>query len=113
MTEKLGDSGRIVLQPLGPSHILELLASLGQLPDEGWRHALAPLLHEVTGGSPLLVLETLQPALDRDLLRLAAGHWSCPFPDGPQAHLRAGSARPLRLAPRERSTIAREREEMK
>jgi DNA-binding SARP family transcriptional activator len=96
------ESERLDLRPLTVPHILELLASLGQLPDEEWSRSLPTLLHAVTGGSPLLVLETLQLALDREVLRLAAGQWHCAAPVDLPAHFEAGSALRTRIERLER-----------
>ncbi len=99
---------RVALHPLSTTHLAELLASLGQLPEESWSRALPALLREVTGGSPLLALETLQLALDRGLLDLAGGLWSCSSPEALQRQLRAGSAlrnRIERLEPEPRRVV--------
>lgn len=95
-------SGQITLEPLRTSQLLELIASLGQLPDEPWSRSLPTQLQEATGGSPLLVLETLQLAIDRGLLHLAGGLWSCEAPDALAAQLRSGSALRARIEQLER-----------
>ncbi len=70
------------LHPLDVRAIAELVASLGQLPDEPWADPLPALLHGASGGSPLIVGELLQLASDRDLLVTDGGHWHCHDVDG-------------------------------
>lgn len=67
----------LALQPLDPRGVTELVSSLGQLPDEPWAEQFPILLLSATAGSPLLVLETLQLAMERDLLRITQGRWEC------------------------------------
>jgi DNA-binding SARP family transcriptional activator len=74
----LGEGRSIELPPLSESQVEALLASLGGVPDEAWGPDLVRRLHEVTEGSPLLVLETLQLACDDGWLVLEGGTWHCP-----------------------------------
>ena len=67
----------LVLPPLDPRAISELIASLGQLPAAPWADALPALVLGASGGSPLLVLEMLQLATERSLLTVRDGHWEC------------------------------------
>lgn len=83
----------LALQPLDPRSIAELVASLGQLPVESWADQLPALLLGATGGSPLLALETLQLAMERDLLAVRDGHWVCGAPSALLALL--GETNPL------------------
>ena len=66
---------RVALSPLGTEEVEELLLSLGNIPDPQLATELPATLHRTSGGSPLLVLETLQLALDRDLVTLDDGEW--------------------------------------
>ena len=92
LTERLG------LEPLNAAQVGALLASLGGLPRSEWAAALPAAIHETSGGSPLLVLETLQLALDRGSLALGPGGWSCPDPVFLITQLRAGGALRHRIA---------------
>lgn len=67
----------LVLPPLDPRAISELIASLGQLPDAPWADELPGLLLGASGGSPLLALEMLQLATDKERLAVRDGHWEC------------------------------------
>jgi len=87
------DSARILaLAPLTLVQAGELLASLGQLPQEAWSRRLAEDLTRATGGSPLLLLETLQLAVDRGWLGFSDGSWRCEHPVALAQALREGSA---------------------
>jgi len=80
------------LAPLTDAQAGELLASLGQLPDARWSARLAQDLTRATGGSPLLLLETLQLAVDSGWLVLGDGAWNCQDPVALAQALREGSA---------------------
>jgi DNA-binding SARP family transcriptional activator len=81
-----------VLSPLTASEIGALVSSLGELPDEAWTSWFPDALREASGGAPLLVLETLQLAIDRGTLMREHGRWTCPEPAALQAELRSGAA---------------------
>ena len=66
----------LALRPLAPSDLNELLTRVAPLPDAPWADHLAADLETATGGSPLLVVETLYLLLERDALRLDADGWS-------------------------------------
>ncbi len=89
---------RLDLQPLVESDVARLIASLGALPDEAWASSLAGAVHRTADGIPLLVLETLQLALDRGHLQLTSGQWGCPAPAELAHQLRGGSALRTRIA---------------
>ena len=91
-------STRLELRPLGEPEVAGLITSLGTLPDEGWASSLAGAVHHSADGIPLLVLETLQLALDRGRLQLNGGEWRCPAPVELAHQLRVGSALRLRIA---------------
>jgi len=84
------------LEPLDPAAIQALIASLGRMTDGALLQQLSDRLHRSTAGSPLLVLESLQLALDRGRLRLADGIWSISDPPALLAEADQGNA----LAPR-------------
>jgi DNA-binding SARP family transcriptional activator len=87
----------LTLEPLTAPEVSALVASLGALPAESWGARLQELLHASTGGSPLLVLETLQLAVERGTLRLEQDGWNCPDPAALEEELRAGGALRNRL----------------
>lgn len=91
-------SHRLVLEPLTVAQVGALLASLGELPLEDWTDAFVAALHGTTGGSPLLVLETLQLALDRGSLTLDEGRWACGDPVFLITEFQAGGALRHRIA---------------
>ena len=66
----------LALRPLAASDLNELLTRVAPLPDTSWADQLAADLEAATGGSPLLVVETLHLLLERDALRLDADGWS-------------------------------------
>jgi DNA-binding SARP family transcriptional activator len=105
---QLGVDERTQLLPLAPlteEDVGALLRSLGELPDGSDHEAgadasldtLATRLSAATGGSPLLLLETLQLALERGALRVQERVWQCPDPNTLSAILRSGSAMRDRL----------------
>lgn len=91
-------TGEIVLQPLTVAQVGALLASVGSLPGSGWAARFPEELHRATSGSPLLILETLQLLLERDLLTLASSQWSTSSSRDLMAALDAGSALAARVA---------------
>ena len=68
-------SVRIALHPFSTAQIGELLRSIGRLPETRWAGLLPALLETASGGSPLLVLEALQLALERGALVLSEDGW--------------------------------------
>ncbi len=86
------------LEPLGPAEIRALFVSLGRLADEPLLDAIFRQLEASSGGSPLLVLEALQLALDRGTAVLADGVWAVPDPAQLLAELERGNAVRSRLA---------------
>lgn len=72
------DDGRfrqLALSALAVDEVTALLSSLGELPGEAWTEELAVRLTVATGGSPLLILETLHLALERGALQLSDRQW--------------------------------------
>lgn len=82
----------IHLSPLTVEQVEALLASIGQLPAEPWVARFGIRLHAATEGSPLLVLETLQLAIETGCLELVSGQWSCLKASELTDLLEAGSA---------------------
>ncbi len=83
-----GDEGRLAadatvmrLAPLTIEEMEQLMSSLAPLPSSDWVGTLVTQLHETTGGSPHLVLESLRLALDRGVLGIGDMGWSCAAPD--------------------------------
>jgi DNA-binding SARP family transcriptional activator len=68
----------IELAPLDEDDVGELVASLAQLPTEEWAARFVPALAEGREGSPLLVLETIQFLLERELLQRRDERWIAP-----------------------------------
>jgi len=94
------DEGAVVLplNPLAPPQLEALVGALGTLPAEDWARGLAGRLHAATGGSPLLVLESLRLALDEGILVLDGMEWRCQDPARLEALLGAGQALRRRVA---------------
>jgi len=82
----------IRLAPLDTSGVQAFVASIAALPPERWAERLAEELCEATGGSPLLLLETLQLAMEGGMLTRADGVWSAPRPSVLFASLGTGGA---------------------
>jgi hypothetical protein len=68
------------------------VASIAALPSELWAERLPEELREATGGSPLLLLETLQLVIEGGLLARTDGVWSSPRPSVLFATLGTGGA---------------------
>lgn len=86
------------LHALTSAQVEAIVVSLGALPDEPWSLDLAQHLYECTGGSPLLVLETLLLALERDLLALTDSGWACSDSAALWTELVAGGALRTRIS---------------
>lgn len=93
----------IRLEPLTVAQVQEFVTNVARLPDDLWSDALASALHAATNGSPLLLLETLQLAIERGVLRVSDNAWLCDQPADLAELLRAGSAVDRRIAPLERA----------
>ncbi|MBI3569068.1 MAG: AAA family ATPase [Gemmatimonadetes bacterium] len=93
------ESDPLVLEPLTVAQVQEFVTNVARLPEEGWCDSFAPSLHAATAGSPLLLLETLQLAMERGVLRVQDSRWVCDGPDDLAELLRAGSAVDRRIAP--------------
>jgi DNA-binding SARP family transcriptional activator len=94
----LADAQQFTLAPLSIAAIAALLANIASLPDEPWADDFTRELRRVTGGSPLLVVETLHLAMQRNILVVADGVWQCPDTAGLEQMLWAGGAVRQRLA---------------
>jgi hypothetical protein len=89
---------QLVLGQLDTSAIAELLTRKAALPRERWADNLPEALRESTGGSPLLVVETVQLLVEQSLLTVTSAEWSTRDVDGLFAILHDGSAAARRLA---------------
>jgi DNA-binding SARP family transcriptional activator len=69
------DAQRIELQPLSGANMTAMIGSIAELPREEWAVSFCDLIRDVTGGSPLLVLETLHSLMERNLLAIEDGKW--------------------------------------
>jgi DNA-binding SARP family transcriptional activator len=86
------------LGPLSERLVAELVGSIATLPDAPWARELPARLTAASNGSPLLVLESLQHALESGILTLVDGSWSCAAPAALAQSLEAGSALQRRLS---------------
>ena len=86
------------LEPLDRAAVSALFRSLGRMPDPALAETIAGRLHQTTGGSPLLTLESLQLALERGTLALEDGTWQVTDPAALLAELDQGHALSARLA---------------
>lgn len=86
-------SEELTLAPLTETQIASVVSALGTLPgDAPWSVSLIDGLHASSGGSPLLILETLRLALDQQILLLQDGEWRCADDTRLSALLQAGEA---------------------
>jgi DNA-binding SARP family transcriptional activator len=92
------DTIEIGLAPLTLAQVEAFVTSLGRPSEEGALDPVVAPLHTSSGGSPLLVLEALQLALDRGTLRLDDGVWSVADRAALLADLETGNALRSRLA---------------
>ena len=105
-------STTITLAPLTPAQVSALVASLGEMPAEAWGVEFPTRLHAASGGSPLLLIETLQLAIETGTLRLVTDDaavdsttgegWIADDPARLDALLAAGSALRRRIEALER-----------
>lgn len=80
----------IDLVPLSSEHVGALLLSIADVSDDLRLH-LAHLLHEVSGGIPLLVISTIDLAIERRWLQIVQGRWVCPSTEQLRQELARGS----------------------
>lgn len=85
------------LQPFTVAQVEALLSTVASLPAQSWAADFPTQLHSAGEGSPLLVLETLQLALETGALSRTNGAWECADPAALEALLKAGSALGRRL----------------
>ncbi len=95
--------------PLDLAAVTAFVGHAAELPAAPWADMLPQQLLLATGGSPLLLVETLHDALEQGWLSCSAvGVWQCPDPSRVTASLREGSAvrqRVLRLSPQARRSL--------
>ena len=98
------DSLEIELASLTPTHVGEIVASIARLPtDEAWAGRLVRTLYTATAGSPLLIIESLQLALERGTLAIDELRWSCLRPEELFTDLEAGASLRHRIEQLDRS----------
>ena len=85
-------SDTIRLEPLDVAGVGALVGSIAALPSEQWAEQLPADLWQGTGGSPLLVLETLQLGIEGGTLIRGESTWLCPRPARLFAALGSGGA---------------------
>ena len=85
-------SDTIRLEPLDVAGVGALVGSIAALPSESWAEQLPLDLWNATGGSPLLVLETLQLGIEAGTLIRGETTWLCPRPGRLFAALGSGGA---------------------
>jgi DNA-binding SARP family transcriptional activator len=97
------------LPPLDLAAVTAFVLQVAELPAAPWADVLPQQLLLATGGSPLLLVETLHDALEQGWLSCSAdGEWQCVDPSRITASLRDGSAvrqRVRRLAPSHRHAL--------
>ena len=72
---------RVLLSPLPLAETESLLASIAAFPTPASGRRFAVAVHQATSGSPLLILETIQLALEHGRLERLAGSWRMPDED--------------------------------
>jgi DNA-binding SARP family transcriptional activator len=92
------DAATVAFDALNIDAVSALISSLGSLPNDEWAESLPAALCGATGGSPLLILETLQLLIERGALELADGKWASRNVDALSESLAAESALRRRVA---------------
>jgi len=77
------------LPPLGLDEVRTLVADLGALPEAGWAGNIPGYLRSIAGGSPLVMLDLVERAIDEGVLALGPAGWSCRDPETILADLEA------------------------
>lgn len=67
----------IRLDALTEHHVAELIERVARLPHDPWAAGLPAAIHRATGGSPLNIIETLQGAVEAEVLSIEDGTWTC------------------------------------
>jgi len=91
------DTVSLPLDPLTAPQVAALVTSFGSVPDESWARTLPDRLRGATKGTPLIVIETLELAIERGVLDLGADGWRCPVPADLDRLLAGGAALRQRL----------------
>ena len=90
---------RLDLSSLDLAAVTAFVSHVAQLPAAPWAELLPQQMLLATGGSPLLLVETLHHALEQGWLSCSAqGEWRCDDPSRITASLRGGSAVRQRVA---------------
>jgi len=88
----------LALPPLTEAQVGSFVTSLGALPPgEPWAKGIERGLHLATSGSPLLMLQLLKLALEREAVSLDEAGWHCPDAEALGRMLREGEALRNRL----------------
>ena len=87
-----GNNRRIPLPPLTVESTAALLSNLASFPSSPWSGRLTQALVDATGGSPLLILETLHLMLEQGLIERSADGWAVADPAALFETLARGSA---------------------
>ncbi|MEP6831992.1 MAG: AAA family ATPase [Gemmatimonas sp.] len=83
----------MTLAALDTTQVAAIVSALGALPrGAAWSESFVAALRGATRGSPLLILETLQLALDRQILSLSGNEWQCADEHRLASMLQAGEA---------------------
>ncbi|MBW7934103.1 MAG: AAA family ATPase, partial [Gemmatimonadaceae bacterium] len=89
----LGAFEQLALPPLDLAAVNAFVTQVAELPATAWADVLPQQLLLATGGSPLLLVETLHDALEQGWLSVSdAGVWECDDPLRVTNSLREGSA---------------------
>lgn len=100
---------QLALPPLDLAAVTSFVSQVAELPAAPWADVLPQQLLLATGGSPLLLVETLHDALEQGKLSVSEfGAWQCDDPRRVTDSLREGSAvqqRAMRLAPAARRVL--------
>ena len=92
------DARRLTLGPLSADNISALVTSIARLPEQSWSESLIASLYAGSRGSPLMILEELYLAMERDQLRIVDQNWIANDAAALCDTLAAGSASQARLA---------------
>lgn len=96
-TVTVENTQHLLLEPLSVGETRALLAGIASLPTASWADGFPARLRDATGGSPLLIVETLRFGLEEGWLTLEGDDWGSPDPSALTDHLTEGEALRRRL----------------
>jgi hypothetical protein len=70
-------SRQLVLKPFTASHVRSLMAGIAPLGELPWANSVVDAITRVSGGSPQLVVEVIQTAVDAGHLSVGPDGWRC------------------------------------